>query len=162
MSQYSWAEAKLTFKDNETLEMAVLPLRKGGWLQDNNQMLHDEGNDFAGEGIVCIEGNTLTLPSEQYLNLGRCIDEVIDMADSGFYYSNSDDGDLWISGWKNSEWQVAGDYKEIAKYLDDDKQKDYFLLDEDEFGEKYKTDDYWGERTDFFTEATENFIKRAW
>jgi hypothetical protein len=162
MSTSQWVDSQLTFKTEDEMQSAVQPLRDGGWLAESNQMFFDEGDSFAGDGIRCISGLTLTIPSEIYLNIGRAIYDVVEKAESGFFHSNCDDGDLWIECWKDGKWVRANDYEEIAAYIEDEKSKDLIILDEDEFADKYGVDeDYiWENRSKVFEEATLNMINQ--
>ena len=118
MSTYQWAEAQLIFNTVEELQTAVQSLRDGGWLTDSNQILSGEDdNNLAGNGMVCIIGTTFILPSEQYLNIGRVIYDVIKEANNGYFHSNCDDGDLWIECWKDGKWVSANSYEDMLSML---------------------------------------------
>ena len=71
-------------------------------------------------------------------------------------------GDLWIECWKDGVWKSASNVEEIAAYIEGEKNKDFILLDEDEFADKYGGDeDYsWEMRSEIFEEATLNMIAK--
>ena len=157
MSIYTVSKGTLTYSSPEKLEEAVAPLRTQGWLNENNQITPNDDEEFALDGQSCIDGNTLYLPQEFYLNIHRVIDDLIDDAEKGTFLSYCDDGDLWITGWQDGQWQCAGDSEEIASYLTTDKDKDYILLDDEEFEAKYKGQDKWDEHSYVLEKASEAF-----
>jgi len=155
MSTYFTVEANLTYENIEALEEAVKPLREGGWLTDDNYMISEDKTLAGGGKEKAISGNTLKIPLDLYLNLGRVIDaSFFNGAVKGYYKEMCEDGCLYI---KSIEFIENGieidsaidfDTKEFDGTLDkrffdgfSDYTKDTFYLDKTEWIEKYKSNE---------------------
>lgn len=162
MSTYYWAHACLNFDTKELLEEAVKPLRDGGWLFDDNTMIAEDGNEKINDGNAVINGTTFNLPPEVYINIYDHLFDLVNKAKSGFFNISCDDGDLYFDVWNNGRWIHVESYEEIASFLLTQKEKDYFLLDDEEdFIVKYDDQpdyDYSELRSDTFSEAFCNAI----
>jgi hypothetical protein len=165
MSTYVYATGKLEFGSPQLLEKAVAPLRKGGWLKPDNTMVFED-NDPADDGSPVINGHELTIPSGSWRNLGRVMPDVLEKASSGYYTEDCDDGDLYFYHWNNGVEIEASHDDQFAQFLPEGEYRDNFLLDQDEFIEKYpktKDDAYWDARYEAFNTASNNaqdcFIK---
>jgi len=162
MSTYYWAHACLNFDTKELLEEAVKPLRDGGWLDDDNTMMGDGGEVKVNDGNAVINGTTFNLLPELYINIYDHLIDLVNKAKSGFFNISCDDGDLYFDVWNNGRWIHVESYKEIANFLLTQKEKDYFLIeDEDDFMAKYDDVDdsfYEEERSDVFIGSFTNAI----
>lgn len=160
MSTYYDLEAELIYSDKPTMEKALAPIRKGGWLREDNTLV-SEGDDVTNDGNPVVNGLVFTIPVGGYRNLGRETYLAVELAEAGHYKEASTDGDCYFSLWQNGEKLVASD-DDIAQFLDKEIDQDLFTLDNDEYETKFNKDEdeYWEMRNEAFYDAMESaFVK---
>lgn len=133
MSEYHDVKAEFIFKNKQQMDKALLPLRDGGWLLDDNTMI-TEGDNIAGEGKPTINGLVFTIPEDVYININPALSGITEIAEAGFMIESN--GISYANIWQNGKWLGLED-EDFAEYLDSQDKKDLFLMFDDEFEEKY-------------------------
>lgn len=157
MSTYYTIEAELTYKTVKDLEEAVKPLRKGGWLKDDNSLVSEDGFLADQNEPVVIDGRKLRIPCALYRNMGRvtygaffnglesgfynsfCEDGCVEMESNSFELD--DDGEICISSETLNDDDISSSLDSIEKtygFTLEGKEKDSLTMDDAEWVNKYE------------------------
>jgi hypothetical protein len=161
MSTYYNIEAELIYPDKKTMEMALAPIREGGWLRDDNTLIFEETN-VANGGAPVINDLVFVIPDGIYRQLSGSVTSLaLELAEAGHYKESCLDGECYFHLWENGETLNVSDEK-IAEYLKTEVDHDLFLLNAQEYEKKHDEDedDYWDARNEAFYDAMDNaFVK---
>lgn len=133
MSTYSVIEGSITFPNAQTMNTALAPLIKGGWLVDN-VMYSEEGQPADLTAKPSVDGLTLTLPYADYLNLNGQIQGLVNLSSEA---EVSEVGEWYATTWYNDKFDSKDD-EEVLTLLHDNRMSEKPFVFTEGVGKLYR------------------------
>lgn len=143
MSSNYYVDIKVEFSNQEELDLAIERIRKNQELIDEYILITDADIGCANNCEPIING--LKLQFKDYSRgLIDGFGEMLEDFGKGYLKSyNDEDYSIYVMHRDNDDYHdIYALGHEVATYLNSESEQDLFLLDEDDYNEKYKSDDY--------------------